>query len=58
MDFFRKTALLWVSVIFIVGGYISLAAEKLSIGPLLLVGGYCVLLPFFIWRSFRKSLGE
>ncbi|MCP4293512.1 MAG: hypothetical protein GY780_16930 [bacterium] len=58
VDFFRKTILLWLSLVFITVGFISLKGGKLSLGPLLLVGGYCVLLPFFIWRSFRKSVGE
>ncbi len=58
MTFFRKTTLLWVSMAFIGLGFLSLSAGKLSIGPLLLVGGYCVLLPFFIWQSFKKSVGE
>ncbi len=58
MEFFRKTTLLWLSLACIAIGFISLSAGKLSMGPLLLVGGYCVLLPFFIWQSFRKSVGE
>ena len=58
MDFFRKTSLLWISLAFIGIGFFSLSLGKLTIGPLLLVGGYCVLLPFFIWQSFRKSVGE
>jgi len=58
MAFFRKTTLLWLSFAFIAIGFLSLSAGKLSMGPLLLVGGYCVLLPFFIWQSFRKSVGE
>ncbi len=58
MDFFRKTTILWLALAFIAIGFLSLNAGKLSLGPLLLVGGYCVLLPFFIWRSFRKSVGE
>ena len=39
-------------------GFVALAAGRLSVGPLLLVGGYCVLLPFFLWRSFRRRVGE
>ena len=39
-------------------GYVMLSAEKLSWGPLLLVGGYCVALPVFIWRLFRTGVGE
>ncbi len=58
MDLIRKTALLWLALAFIVVGFVSLDAGKLSLGPLFLVGGYCVLLPFFIWRSFRNSVGE
>ena len=58
MDFFRKTTLLWLSLAFIAIGFFSLSAGKLSVGPLLLVGGYCILLPFFIWQSFKRSVGE
>jgi hypothetical protein len=39
-------------------GYVLLDAQRLSWGPLLLVGGYCVALPLFIWRQFRSGVGE
>jgi len=42
----------------IIGGYVALAARHLSLGPLLLVGGYCLLLPAFLWRSFQGQGGE
>ena len=58
MDFLRKTWLLWVTGLIICIGFVTLAAGRLSIGPILLVAGYCVLLPFFLWRSFRKGVGE
>ena len=58
MDALRKTWLLWTALGSIVAGFIFLAGGKLSAGPLLLAFGYCVLLPFFLWRSFRKSVGE
>lgn len=54
----RKTWLLWLALASIILGFVFLDGGKLSIGPLLLVLGYCVLLPFFLWRSFRKSVGE
>ncbi len=58
MDILRKTWLLWAAFGSIVGGFLFLSAGRLSAGPLLLVLGYCILLPFFLWRSFRKSVGE
>ena len=54
----RRTWMLWAAVVAILLGYLALAAGRLSVGPLLLVGGYCVLLPFFLWRSFRRRVGE
>ena len=58
MNLLRRTWMLWAAVAAILLGYLALAAGRLSIGPLLLVGGYCVLLPFFLWRSFRRRVGE
>jgi hypothetical protein len=58
MNTIKRFGLLWAAVAAIVLGFVTLAAGLLSIGPLLLVGGYCVLLPFFLWRVFRKSVGE
>ncbi|MBU2502072.1 MAG: hypothetical protein ABIK96_05425 [bacterium] len=58
MTILRKTWLLWASLAAILMGYLALAGGSLSAGPLLLVGGYCVMLPFFLWRSFRNSVGE
>jgi len=58
MEFLRRTWMLWASLAVVAGGYAALAAGRLSLGPLLLVGGYCVLLPFFLWRSFRRRVGE
>lgn len=58
MNLLRRTWMLWAAVAAILLGYMALAAGRLSIGPLLLVGGYCVLLPFFLWRSFRRRVGE
>ena len=58
MEILRKIWLLPLAFVAIVAGFVFLSAGKLSIGPVLLVLGYCVLLPFFLWRSFRKSVGE
>lgn len=58
MEILRKTWLLLTALSSITAGFFFLAGGKLSTGPLLLVLGYCVLLPFFLWRSFRKSVGE
>lgn len=58
MDILRKSWLLLAAVAAIVAGYFTLDAGRLSLGPLLLVAGYCVLLPLFLWTSFRKRVGE
>ncbi len=58
MKILRKTWLLWTAVAAIILGYVALAAGRLSTGPLLLVAGYCILLPFFLWRSFTRRVGE
>ena len=58
MDLLRKTWMLATALAVIVLGYVALAAGRLSVGPLLLVAGYCVLLPFFLWRSFRRRVDD
>jgi hypothetical protein len=58
MVILRRFWLLWTALAAIGVGFLLLSAGSLSLGPLLLVSGYCVLLPFFLWRSFRKSVGE
>ncbi len=58
MEFLRNTILLWLAAVFLILGYIFLATGSLSVGPLLLFVGYCVLLPIFLWRTFRFGSGE
>lgn len=58
MAILRRFWLLWAALAAIAAGFGCLAAGSLSFGPLLLVGGYCVLLPFFLWRSFRRGTGR
>ena len=58
MEMLKRFGLLFAGLAAIVLGFLTLAGGMLSVGPLLLVGGYCVLLPFFLWRSFRNSVGE
>lgn len=58
MAFLKDSLLLWVSLAVIVAGFLTLKAGLLSVGPILLVAGYCLGLPLYLWRSFRKSVGE
>ena len=58
MGMLRRFWLLWTALGAIAAGFLMLAARSLSLAPLLLVGGYCVLLPFFLWRSFRRSVSR
>ncbi len=51
----RNISFLALALIFIVGGFFALAGQHLSWGPLLLVAGYCVLLPAYLWRSFSMG---
>ncbi|MEN8007235.1 MAG: hypothetical protein ABFS42_09485 [Candidatus Krumholzibacteriota bacterium] len=58
MDLMKKFWLLWAALGAVVLGFVTLSAGMLTIGPVLLVLGYCILLPFFLWRSFQESVGE
>ncbi len=58
MNFWRKTWLLWAGVAAIVLGFLLLAAGRLSWGPILLVAGYCLALPIFLWLNAREKVGE
>ena len=58
MGILRRFSLLWAALAAIAVGFALLSGRHLSLGPLFLVAGYCVLVPFFLWRSFRKSVGE
>jgi riboflavin transporter FmnP len=58
MDLIKKLWLLWASLGAVILGFVTLAAGMLTVGPVLLVLGYCILLPLFLWRSFQDSVGE
>jgi hypothetical protein len=58
MNILRQNWLLVAALAAILVGYVLLDAGLLSLGPLSLVLGYCVLLPWFLWSSFRKRVGE
>jgi hypothetical protein len=58
MDLVKKFWLLLVALGAIGLGFLFLSAGRLSVGPILLVTGYCVLLPSFLWQSFQKRVGE
>lgn len=42
----------------IVAGYVLLKQGDITVAPLLLVAGYCVLVPVFLLRAFLQSKGE
>lgn len=58
MNLMRRIWILAVALGAIVVGYVALTAGRLSLGPALLVLGYCLLLPLYLWRSFREGVGE
>jgi hypothetical protein len=49
----RRTALVWwgLAAVSLLGGYADLVRGGETIAPILLVLGYCVLIPFAILRS-------
>ena len=50
--------LLAISVVAVIAGFVLLVTGSLTAAPLLLVAGYCILLPLYLWRSFRRGVGE
>ena len=42
----------------IVTGYVMLGAGDITLAPLLLVLGYCLLVPIFLLQSFLQGKGE
>jgi len=56
--YWRKNGLLWAGLAIIVAGFALLAGGSLSLGPLLLVAGYCLVLPLYLWLNFRDGVGE
>ncbi len=58
MGFLRRNWLLWSALLLITVGYLLLAGDSITAAPLLLVVGYCIVLPLYLWRSFRGGEGE
>ncbi len=46
---------LGLALVSIAGGFLALAGQHLSVGPLMLVAGYCLLLPAYLWRTFNSE---
>jgi hypothetical protein len=43
----------------IVAGYLLLGLlRSTTLSPILLVGGYCVLIPVYLWTRYRGDVGE
>ncbi len=58
LAFLRRTYLLWTALAAIILGYVLLGSGNITAAPLLLVAGYCILVPLFLWRAFRNDSGE
>jgi hypothetical protein len=58
MDLLKSHWLLVVALLAVVAGFVLLSSGDLTAAPLLLVSGYCVFLPLYLWRSFRRGVGE
>ena len=55
---FRKYLGLILGFATIAAGYALLAGGDITVAPLLLVLGYCILVPLFLLRSFLRGKGE
>jgi hypothetical protein len=54
-----NTVLLGLGVAALVAGYMALARGSITLAPILLVGGYCVLIPAaLLWRERGSDAGE
>ncbi len=54
-----NSVLLGLGVATLVAGYIALARGSITLAPILLVGGYCVLIPVaLLWRGRGDDAGE
>jgi hypothetical protein len=58
MNNIRKMGWLMAGLVMITAGYVSLAGGDTVAAPLLLILGYCVLIPVALLRSFIKASGE
>ena len=56
--FQKSKSLFWLALVFITVGYVLLGRGDITLAPMLLVTGYCVMLPLFLWFSFRGGSGE
>jgi hypothetical protein len=55
----KRDRLLWLGLAAIAAGFVSLGlAESTVLAPVLLVGGYCVLIPAYLWKRYRRDVGE
>jgi len=58
MDFQRIKWFL-AGMVSIVAGYVLLATtQSMTVAPILLVLGYCVLIPLHLWSRYRAGVGE
>jgi len=58
MQLFKRYAWLMGGFAAIVGGYLLLGSGDITLAPLLLVLGYCLLIPIFLLQSFLQGRGE
>jgi len=54
-----NSVLLGLGVAALVAGYLALARGSITLAPILLVGGYCGLIPAaLLWRAQGSEAGE
>jgi len=58
MSFDKTTAWLAAGLASITAGYVVLGTGDTTVAPLLLILGYCVLVPVYLLKSFLSTGGE
>ncbi|HPF34118.1 MAG TPA: hypothetical protein P5571_02630 [Candidatus Krumholzibacteria bacterium] len=58
MSIDKTTAWLAAGLASIVAGYVVLGTGDTTVAPLLLILGYCVLVPVYLLKSFLQTGGE
>ena len=55
----QKNKWLWLGLCSVGAGFSLLKwRESMVLAPLLLVAGYCVLIPLHLWSCYRSGVGE
>jgi len=58
MKFSKGLPWLLAGLAAVVAGYVTLGAGDITVAPILLIVGYCILVPVALLKGFRTERGE